>query len=165
MQMRYQAALRPEGWNYNRGAAVPRLTAQKLNDAFDFLAHGRELSRARRARCLRRLRDELIEAIACTADRETLIVKKLADTPDQQNFVVLVVATIASSFHRLELRELLFPVTQDVRLDAAQLAHFADGEVPLRGYRRQRRLSVAVGRFHRHSAPRPSLSASGRRGK
>jgi hypothetical protein len=51
--------------------------------------------------------------------------------------VVLVVPAIATSFHRAQLRELLLPITEHVRFDAAQVTYFTDGEVTFRGNRRE----------------------------
>ena len=73
------------------------------------------------------------QPVARATDGEALVVQQIADAADQQHFVVLVVAPVASALHRLELGELLFPIAQHVRLDAAQLAHLTDGEVALCG--------------------------------
>ena len=70
-------------------------------------------------------------------DREALLVEQVADAPDQQHFVMLVIAAVAAPLYRLELRELLLPVAQHVRLDRAQLADLANREIALGGYRRQ----------------------------
>src|SRR5664279_914396 len=77
------------------------------------------------------------EPVARAADREALLVEELADAPDQEHLMVLVVAAIAAPLHRLELGELLLPVAQHIRLDAAKLAHFADREVALGRDRRE----------------------------
>ena len=60
---------------------------------------------------------------------ESLLGQQVADAPDQQHFVVLVVAAVAPPLHGFELRELLLPIAQHVRLHAAQFAHLTDGEV------------------------------------
>ena len=73
------------------------------------------------------------QAVSGAADREPLFVQQLANPADQQHFVVLVVASVATPFHRLELCEFLLPVTQHVRLDAAQFTHLTDGEVTFCG--------------------------------
>ena len=78
-----------------------------------------------------------IQALAGAADREALVVQQAADLADHQHVVALVVAAVAAALDRLELRELLFPIAQHVRLDAAQLAHFTDREVALARDRRQ----------------------------
>src|SRR5437762_4353900 len=75
--------------------------------------------------------------MACSIDREPLLVQQVADAPDEQHFVMLVVAPVAAALYRLELRELLLPVAEHVRLDRAQLADFANGEVALGGDRRE----------------------------
>jgi hypothetical protein len=74
---------------------------------------------------------KLAQPVARAADGEALVVQQVADAPDQQHLVVLVVAPVAAPLHRLELGELLLPVAQHIRLDAAQLAHLTDGEVAL----------------------------------
>ena len=80
---------------------------------------------------------QLIQPIPRAIDRETLLVQQLANTPDQQHFMMLVVAPIAASLDRLELRELLLPIAQHVRLDGAQVAHLTNGEVAFGWNRRQ----------------------------
>src|SRR5580704_7894704 len=77
------------------------------------------------------------ELVARAADREALLVQKTAYLPDDDHVLALIVAAVAAAFDRLELRKLLFPVTQHMRLDAAQLTHLADGEIALAGNRRQ----------------------------
>ena len=80
---------------------------------------------------------QLIQSIARAIDRKALLVQQLANTPDQQYFMVLVITTIAASLDWLELRKLLLPIAQHVRLDRAQVAHFANGEVAFGRNRRQ----------------------------
>src|SRR5688572_16315977 len=102
MQVRYQAALRPEGANYSRGdvkLSANGSRAQELENALDFLADV-ESRDARHARGFRGLGNELVEAIARAADRKSLIVEELADAADQKHFVVLVVASVAAALHR-----------------------------------------------------------------
>src|SRR3989442_6388217 len=78
-----------------------------------------------------------VDLVARAANGEALLVQQFADATDQQHFVVLIITAVAAPLHRFQLREFLFPVTQHVRLDAAQFAHFANGEIALRGNRRQ----------------------------
>src|SRR5581483_4066781 len=109
MQVRYQAALRPEGGNYNRAAASTRrrLRAKQIDHRFDLAADVADVRRAcaGRSRGLRRIRDDLIEAVARPADREALIVEQFANAAYEKNFVVLVIAAVAAPLHRLQLRE------------------------------------------------------------
>ena len=77
------------------------------------------------------------ELVARTTDREALLVEQRADLANDDDVLALVVAAVAAALHRLELREFLLPVTQHVRLHAAELAHFADREIALAGDRRQ----------------------------
>src|SRR5690606_40208916 len=62
------------------------------------------------------------KTVARPADGEPFFVQKLTYATDQQHFVMLIIPAVAPTLERLELRELLFPVTQHVRLDAASLA-------------------------------------------
>jgi len=61
----------------------------------------------------------VLQTLACAADGESLFVQQLADTTDQQDFVMLIVATIATPLDRAQLGEFLLPVTQDMCLDGA----------------------------------------------
>src|SRR4029078_5326231 len=106
---------------------------------------------------------QLVQAVAGAADREALIVEELADAPDEEHLVALVVEAGAAPLDGLQLREFLLPIAQHVRLHAAQLAHFTDREVALRRNRRQLRLRT-LACFHCSSAP-PSPSVSGMRGE
>src|SRR5687767_3298428 len=90
-----------------------------------------------------RLNGVAVEAVARTVDREPLLVEQVADATDQQHLVVLVIAPVAAPLDRLELRELLFPVAQHVRLDRTEVTDLADREVALRGDRREVGLSSA----------------------
>ncbi|MNR46725.1 hypothetical protein D3C85_1657300 [compost metagenome] len=62
-----------------------------------------------------------------------MFIQQGTDAANQQHFVMLIVAAIAAPLDRLELGEFLLPVPQDMRLDAAQLADFTNGEVTLGG--------------------------------
>lgn len=84
----------------------------------------------------------------------SLFVQQAADLADQQHVFPLVIAAIAAPLDRLELVEFLLPVAQHVGFDAAQLAHFADGEVFLRRDFRQYR-SVAVTLIQHRNLPLP----------
>src|SRR4051794_34240338 len=87
--------------------------------------------RGRRRGSSRSRRGGVREAVARAADREPLLVQQLANAANQQHLVVLVIAPVAAPLHWLELGELLLPVAQHVRLDAAELAHLTDREVAL----------------------------------
>src|SRR5688500_1584126 len=77
------------------------------------------------------------ELVARTADGKALLVQQRADLPNDDDVLALVVAAVAATLDRLELRELLLPVAQHVRLHAAEVADFADREITLAGDRRQ----------------------------
>src|SRR5690606_2015038 len=101
-----------------------------------------------------------LQLLACAADGEALLVQQAPDLADHDHVLALVVAAVAAALHRLELGELLLPVAQHMRLDAAQLAHLADGEVTLA--RDGGQLVIVPGFQHR--LPR-APSASGRGGR
>src|SRR5690606_5278020 len=69
------------------------------------------------------------EPLPCAADREALLVEQAPNLPDDQHVLALIVAAVAAPLHRLQLRKLLLPIAQHVRLHAAELAHLADREV------------------------------------
>ena len=76
------------------------------------------------------------EAVARSADGKALLVQQAANLADDEHILPLVIATVAAPLDGLELRELLLPVAQNVRFDAAQVADFADREVALSRDRR-----------------------------
>src|SRR5712691_287259 len=83
------------------------------------------------------VREGIVEPVARAADGEALFVGQLADAADQEHLVVLVIAPVAAPLHRLQLRELLLPVAQHVRLHPAEVADFTDREVALGRDRRK----------------------------
>src|SRR5690606_2054504 len=83
-----------------------------------------------------------LQAQPGAADGVALLVQQAADLAHHQHLVALVVAAVAPALDRVEHRELGFPVAQHVRLDVAQLADLADGEVALG--RDRRKLAVAA---------------------
>ena len=96
MQVRYQAALRPE---VTIISDRPRqLAAQNVEDGFDFLAHRGEICLACSSRTivLRGLGDDFIKPVARAADGETLIVQEVANAPDKEDFVMLIVTPVAA---------------------------------------------------------------------
>ena len=76
------------------------------------------------------------EALPRASDRESLFIEKAADLPDDQYVATLIVTSVSATLDRLELRKLLFPVSQHVRLYTAEFADLTDGEVPLSRDRR-----------------------------
>ena len=60
----------------------------------------------------------LFKAMASAADGESLAVEQFANASNQKDFMVLVIAAIATPFHRFELRKFLFPIAKHMRLDA-----------------------------------------------
>jgi hypothetical protein len=76
--------------------------------------------------------DDFLKLVARAADGEALVIEQVADAADHEHLMVLVVAAVAASFHRAQLRKLLLPITEHVRFDAAQIADFTDGEVTFR---------------------------------
>ena len=98
--------------------------------------------------------------MACAVDGESLFVQEVADAANQEHFVVLVVAPIAAPLDRLQLRELLLPIAEHVRLDRTQITYLADGEIPLGGDWWKFGLSSAVIRHGWRLRPWPSVSGS-----
>src|SRR4029079_8054568 len=62
------------------------------------------------------------ELVARPTDGESLLVQQRADLADDDHVLALVVAAVAAALHGLELRELLLPVAQHVRLHATEVA-------------------------------------------
>ncbi len=144
MQVRYQAALRPDEpkiiyQNYRKSKAQQRNNRIKLcsQSGKRKLRYLNRLYRLRRLMLDGGLFNLLTQAITCTANCEPLAIKKLANTAHQQDFVMLVITTISSPFHRLKLSEFLLPITKHMRLDATQLTHFTNREIAFSGDRWQ----------------------------
>ena len=72
------------------------------------------------------------QLVARAANGVAVVVEQLTDTADHQDFMVLVIAPIATPFDGFELRKFLLPIAQHMRFDAAQVAHLTDGEVAFR---------------------------------
>ena len=100
------------------------------------------------------------EAVPCAANRKSLLIQQAANLPDDQHVLPLIVPAVAPPLDRLQLGKFLLPVTQHMRLDAAQFADFADGEVPLP--RDGGQFAIVAWFQHR---PRPGPSISGQDGK
>ncbi len=132
MQVRYQAALRPdEARDSTRGATRRgRTSAQNFENLGQF---GAQLQRRYRPALGRTAIGVVLEPLPRAVDGEAFIVEKFSDAPDQQNFMVLVVASVAATLDGPKLGELLLPIAQNVRLDGAQLGNLANGEVSLGG--------------------------------
>ena len=135
---------------------APQLTPQNLDQLFELQPH---------------LMNELLalievdlsvipgEAIARPADGKSLFIQQASYLADDQHILALVIPAVAAAFDGLELREFLFPIPQHMRLDAAQIADFADGEVPLSRDRRK----FAIVAWFQHT-PRRGLSVFDRDG-
>jgi hypothetical protein len=76
------------------------------------------------------------KAVPCSANGKSLLIQQAAYLPDDQDILALIVPAVTAALDGFELREFLFPVTQHMRFHAAQVADFADGEVPLSRDRR-----------------------------
>ena len=100
----------------------------------------------------------MIQAVARAADGEALLVQQFTDTPDQQHFMVLIVAAVAAALDRFELGKFLLPIAQHMRLDPAQFADFTNGEIAL-GWNRWK-LGIRLVVFHDRTFP-PWSSVSG----
>jgi len=71
------------------------------------------------------------QALSGASDREAFVVQQTADLANDQHVLPLIVATIATPFDWLELREFLLPVPEHVRLDRTEITHLTDREVSL----------------------------------
>ena len=76
------------------------------------------------------------EAVPCAANGESLFIQQAAYLPNDQHVLPLIIPPVAAALDGFELREFLFPVAQHMRFDAAQVADFTDGEIPLSRDRR-----------------------------
>jgi hypothetical protein len=108
------------------------------------------------------------ESISGPADGKALFIQEAANLPNYQHVLALVIAAVAAAFHRLELWKFLFPIAQHVRLDSAQIADFANREVPLP--RDWRQFTIIAWFQHMPIAwfqhmPRRGPSISGRAGR
>jgi hypothetical protein len=74
---------------------------------------------------------KLLNFVARAANGEPLVIEKLTDAPDHDHFMVLVIATVATPFHRAKLGKFLLPVTKHMGLYAAQFPDFTNGEIAL----------------------------------
>src|SRR6266436_6304307 len=110
MQVRYQAAPRPDRKANDSSAA------QNPQDFFELEPHLPHDLLA-----LADISAGLVatELVAGTADGKALFIEQAADLANDDHIPALVVAAIAAPLDGLELRELLLPVAQHVRLDAA----------------------------------------------
>src|ERR1700722_2809799 len=100
------------------------------------------------------------EAVARAADGKALFIQQAAYLPDDQHVLPLIIPAVAAALDRLQLREFLFPVAQDVGLYAAEIAGLTDGEIALSRNRRQ----FAIVAWFQHT-PRRGPSISGPDGK
>src|SRR5690606_14642585 len=127
-----------------RARRAGRSALEQLQDLLQFHAHlAHDLGAQRRL-----LPGALaLQAQAGTADGVALLVQQAADLPHHQHVVALVVTAVAAPLDRVQAREFGLPVPEHVRLDVAQLADLADGEVALGRDRRE--FAVAAGVKHR----------------
>jgi len=166
MQVRYQAALRPEAFEYSRlgsvlaagfglqqgqrgqqvgpqGRQIDRLigwlklTATKLG-RLHFEIDGADSRVDRRRIASAAVLGRLAKPVSGAADREPLFIEQITNPSDKQHLMMLVIAPIATSLHRAQLRELLLPIAQNMRFDTTQFTDLTDGEVALGRYRRKR---------------------------
>ena len=115
----------------NLGAAW--LAAQNLDEFFQFQPH---LMNELLTLIQIHLRIVAGEAVPCSANGKPLFIQQAPNLPNDEHILPLIIPAVAASLDRLQLRKFLFPIAQHVGFDTAQLAHFADGEVPLSGDRR-----------------------------
>ena len=139
MQVRYQAALRPviteqphmiQHRAVAENVVIQGLALEDVQQLFQFHAH---LSHDLLALTHVFLGLFPGQALARTADGETLLVQETANLADHNDVMPLVVAPVATPLDRLELRKFLLPVAQHMRLDATQIADFPNRKISLSG--------------------------------
>src|ERR1700685_723027 len=163
MQVRYQAAPRPDRDRMIAQKGVEHLSAatasaaQNLDQLFEFEPH---LMNELLALIEVDLRVVPGEAVAGSANGKSLFIQQTAYLPDDEHVLPLIIAAVAAALDGFELREFLLPVAQHMRLDAAQVAHLADGEVALARDWRQ----FAIVAWFQHT-PRRGPSISGPDGR
>ena len=79
-----------------------------------------------------RVLSEVVEFVARTDDGKTLVIEKLANSANDRDLMVLVIATVTAPFHWTQLLELLLPITEHVRFNTAQITNLTNGEVAFR---------------------------------
>jgi len=127
----------PQGRQIDRLIRWLKLTAIKLGRLqFEIGGAGSRIDRRRVASAA--VLGRLAEPVSGAADREPLLVEKITNPSDKQHLMMLVIAPIATSLHRAQLRELLLPIAQNMRFDTTQFTDLTDGEVALGRYRRKR---------------------------
>ena len=137
----------------SENSSAAYLAAKNLDQLFQFQPH---LVNQLLALVEVHLRIVAGEAVPCAANGKSLFIQQAAYLPDDQHVLPLIVPAVAPTLDGLELREFLLPVAQHMRFDAAQVADFTDGEIPLPRNRRQ----LAVIAWFQHT-PRRGPSASG----
>ena len=123
-----------------------KLAAQNLKNLFKFHSYLLDYLLA-----LRDIRLCVVtgQALTRTADRKALVIQQAPDLSNDQDVLALIIATIAASLYRFELRELLFPIPEYVRLNSTKIADFTYREIALTRYWRK---FVVIPRFQ-HMLP------------
>ena len=67
--------------------------------------------------------------LARPADGETLIIEQAANLAHHEDIMPLIVAAVSAPLDGAKLGEFLFPITQHMGFDPAELADFADSEI------------------------------------
>src|SRR5581483_257574 len=91
------------------------------------------------------------ELLASTRDGKALFIQQLLDAKHSLDIFATVHSLTSAAFHRLELRELGFPETQNVRRKAAEFRDFTNPEVELVGndnFRRSMCFTALLGSIH-----------------
>jgi hypothetical protein len=104
---------------FRQTQALSALAAKKLQQLLEFAPQRRQDDNRGALGSRLVCRCGLIEARTGAADREALLVEQFANAANQQYFMMLVIAPVAPTLDRLELRELLLPVAQHMGLDPA----------------------------------------------
>jgi hypothetical protein len=105
-----------------------RLTFKDLQNLFQFHSHLANDLLTLRSIFLRGFARQLQ---ACATDSIPLVVQQTANLSDQDHIVSLIITAISPPFDGFKLGKLLLPITQNMRLNFAQVAYLTDCKVSL----------------------------------
>ena len=145
MQVRYQAALRPDRKAIIAAYTGGGLAIEHRDNTFQLTLHEADVESDTCLCCFWGGDGRLIQTIAGSVNGEAVLIEQFANPSDQQHLVVLIVAPVSTAFEWFELRKFLLPIAKHVWLHAAQLAHFANREISLGWNDRQ---ATVERRFH-----------------
>src|SRR5258706_1398066 len=69
------------------------------------------------------------EAVPCAADGKPLFIQQAPYLPNDQHVLALIVPAVAPALGGPEVREILLPITQHMRVDAPPVPYFTHSEI------------------------------------